>query len=393
MSEIQNLVDAGMRRKLHSRFNFIKSKFSSLQAFRLCIRALGIFALLSIPYWAFIASDKYVSDAIVLVQRTDQPAGSTSTVSSGTAAMAGITTPSSSDQLVLSQYLLSVDMLEKLDAAFDLRGHYGNSGRDPLSRMWFKNEPIDWFYRYWLSRVSVVYDEYNGVLDIEVEAYDPAMAKRIVDFMIAEGQAHMNLLGHQLAQSQVDFLTKQVDANHEKFIAATKAMVDFQNKQGLTSPLVTAESINTLIASLETQKAEIQTQLGSLPPSLSANQPMVLTLRSRLATIDAQIRQKRAELASPSSRTLNYSVEEFQALQLQVGFAQDLYKSALMTLEQGREDSVRMLKMVSILQSPTLAAYPMKPQRFYNILTTLIVVGLFIGVLKLMESIIRDHVD
>jgi capsular polysaccharide transport system permease protein len=148
-----------------------------------------------------------------------------------------------------------------------------------------------------------------------------------------------------------------------------------------------------LIDKLEAQKADVQTQLASLPPGLSPSQPTVMMLRKNLGALQAQINTKRAELAAPGSSTLNYTVEEFKRLQLQVNFAQDLYKTALSALEQGRMDAARTLKMVSILQSPTTPDYPMEPRRFYNALVTLLAALALIGVVKLLESIIRDHVD
>jgi capsular polysaccharide transport system permease protein len=284
-------------------------------------------------------------------------------------------------------------MLEKLDAALDLRLHFSNGHRDPISRMWFKDAPTEWFYSFWLDRINVDYDDYGGVLRIQAQAYDPKTAQAIVDLMVKLGEAHMNEIGHKLAQSQVDFLSKQVALAHDRLLDATQNLINFQNQKGLAAPASTAEGINALIDKLEAQKADVQTQLASLPSGLSPNQPTVMMLSKNLGALESQIAKKRAELAAPGSRTLNYTIEEFQRLQLQVTFAQDLYKTALSALEQGRMDAARMMKMVSILQSPTVPVHPMEPRRFYNAFVTLLIGLALIGVVKLLESIIRDHVD
>lgn len=371
-------------------YDKVKRTLFSIAIFKLIIRLLIIFAALSIPYWLLIASDRYVSQATVIIQRTDQINGPSVVVPAAAAAVVGGT---SADQLLLREYLLSEDMLTKLDAVFDLRSHYSNWHHDPISRMWFKNAPMEWYYRYWLSRIDVEYDDYSGVLRIQVQAYDAKTAQAIADFMVKQGEAHMNEIGHLLAQSQVDFLTKQVAFAHDRLLEMTQNLIEFQNKKGLAAPQVTAENLNELIDKLEAQKAAIQTQLASLPPDLSPNQPMVVMLKKNLNALDQQITQKRAELASPANRTLNYTVEEFQRLQMQVSFAQDLYKTALSALEQGRMDAARTLKMVSILQSPTKPSWPVEPMRMYNILVTLLIALGLIGVTKLLESIILDHVD
>ncbi|SMG56529.1 chain-length determining protein [Paraburkholderia susongensis] len=392
MSET-SISSADFANRVSGFYGVSKKWIFSVKVFRLIVRLIVVYAILSIPYWLFFSSNRYVSSATVVLQSTDQLGGSGGSSPIGIASIAGIGSQNSGDQLLLSSYLLSLDMLNKLDAAFDLRSHYSNWHKDPFSRMWFKDEPIEWFYKYWLSRVDVEYDDYNGVLDITVQAYDPETAQKIVQFMIREGQAHMNLIGHQIAQSQVDFLTKQVALTHDRLLESTRNLIDFQNRQGLVAPQATAENLNAIIANLETQKTAIQTQLASLPATLNPNQPTVVMLKKNLSAIEGQISQKRAELASPSRRTLNYTVEEFQRLQMQVSFTGDLYKTALSALEQGRMNAARTLKMVSILQAPTLPGYPMEPTRFYNAFVTLLVALATIGVVKLVESIVLDHVD
>lgn len=393
MNESLLPANSGVVARLSASLSRGKNVLFSVKAFKLLVWLVVAYVILSVPYWLFFASDRYVSNAIVLVQRTDQVSGAQISVPPSIAGLAGAGNLDSADQLLLTQYLLSLDMLKKLDTAFDLRSHFSGWSHDPISRMLLKNEPIEWFYQYWLSRVDIEYDQYNGVVTIQVQAYDAKTAQEIVEFMIREGQAKMNLISHQLAQSRVDFLTKEVTTTHERLLDDTQTLIDFQNHRGLVAPETTVQSLNALIASLEAQKTAVQTQLDSLPSTLSASQPIVLMLRKNLAAIKQQIAERQAELASPSKKTLNYTVEEFQRLQMQVGFDQDMYKTALSALEQGRIDASRTLKMVSVLQSPTMPDYPLEPTRLYNVLVTVLIGLAVVGVLKLTESIILDHVD
>ncbi|WP_155633774.1 chain-length determining protein [Burkholderia territorii] len=390
MNESSVTKNWGVVARLSAIYESGRGKLSSVKVFKLIIWVIIAYAILSIPYWLLLASDRYVSEATVVIQRTDQINGSTPVIPAIMGAIAG---PNSGDQLLLREYLLSVDMLKKLDASLDLRSHYSNWHRDIISRMWFKSGPTEWFYRYWLSRIDVQYDTYSGVLRISAQAYDPETAQAIVSMMVKEGEAHMNQIGHALAQSQVDFLSKQVTFAHDRLLDATQALIDFQNQKGLTAPQVTVDSLNAIIDKLEAQKTDVQTQLASLPSTLSPDQPTVVMLRNNLNALERQIAQKRADLASPSRKTLNYTVEEFQRLQMQTGFAQDLYKTALSALETGRMDAARTLKMVSTLQAPTKPSYPLEPGRIYNTLVTLLIAASMIGVIKLLESIILDHVD
>jgi len=159
------------------------------------------------------------------------------------------------------------------------------------------------------------------------------------------------------------------------------------------SPQATAESINVIIANLEAKRTELQTQLASLPANLDKNHPNILMLKQGIEALERQIEQERARLASTSGKTLNYTVQEFLRLQMAVNFTQDIYKTTLVALEKGRMDATRMLKKVSVLEAPTFPEYPMEPGRIYNTVVTLLFAGMLAGVVKLLEGIVRDHVD
>ena len=77
----------------------------------------------------------------------------------------------------------------------------------------------------------------------------------------------------------------------------------------------------------------------------------------------------------------------------EAGFAQDVYKTSLVALENGRVEAIRKLKKVSVLQSPTLAEYPLEPRRIYNIFVFALAVLALAGIAHLLAAIVRDHQD
>ena len=361
-----------------------------MKIFRYLIGFLFVSALAAVAYWLFFASDRFVSDANVIIRKTNSVSAPGFDISTLIAGVAGV---NRSDQLLLREYLLSVDMLKKLDAELDLRSHYSDKRQDIVSRLWFQDASMEWFHRHYLSRVSVEYDDFSGVLRVRVQAYDPQTAQTITRMLVEEGERYMNQIGHELAEVQVRFLTTQVNEAQERFRQASQALLAFQNEKGLVSPESTAESMGAMIARLEEQRARIQTQLASLPRTLDQNHPNIKMLRQSLAAVNLQIAQEKAKLAAPSGKTLNFTVEEFQRLEMEVTFTGDIYKTALIGLEKGRMDATRMLEKVSVLQAPTLPEYPMEPRRAYNAVVTLLFAGLLAGILKLLESIVLDHVD
>jgi capsular polysaccharide transport system permease protein len=347
-------------------------------------------SLLAAVFWLGVASDRYVSSAHVLVQRTDLVSGAGLDFSS----ILGAGNPASrSDQLLLRQHLLSVDMLQKLDEQLNLREHYSYPWRDPFTRMWFHDSVMERFHAHYLQRVSVEFDEYSGLLVVQAQAYAPDMAHRITTLLVQEGEQFMNHLGQQLALAQVGFLEGQVTQLSERALQARAAVLNFQNQQGLVSPQGFAESIAAIVARLQGQLADLQTQRASLQAYLVADHPSVVMLNQQIAAVERQIEQEQARLAAPTGRTLNRTVEAFQRLELEATFAQELYQTALTALEKGRIEAVRSLKKVQVLQTPTLPQYPLQPRRLYNTVVFLIVALLLAGVAQLMLAIVRDHTD
>lgn len=351
--------------------------------------AAAFLSLLAAVYWVLLASDRYVSEARVIIQRSDLAGGQTVDFSG---LLGGVGGNTRADQLLMRDYLLSLDMLRKLEAKLQLRNHFSTQG-DWLSRLSDEQAPYETLQSYFAKRVTVELDEYAGVLSIKAQAYTPEMAQAIAAAMVADGEQTMNGIAHALADDQVQFLEGQVTAMAQRAQTARGAVLAYQNSKGLVSPQATAENVAAIVNRLEAQLAELQTRRSSLLGYLQPSSANVVELNLQIDAVQKQIATERARLAAPGGKTLNSTVEEFQRLQLDAEFAQEVYKTALTALERGRLEAARTLKKVSVLQSAGLPEYPLQPRRWYNLLV--FVLGAFIaaGVLQLLGAIVRDHKD
>lgn len=349
-----------------------------------------LLCLAAMMYWGLIASNRYVSEAHVIIQQTDAPVGPNPDISSLIGMSGG---PTRADQLLLRNHLLSVDMLEKLDAQLGLREHYSDRRYDRLSRLWSQDISQEWLHWYYLWRVSVEFDEYAGVLIVRAEAFTPEKAHAIANTLVEEGERYMNQVGHRLAQAQVAFIETQVTQISERVIKARQAVLLFQNERNLVSPKGTAEALFGIISQLEGQLTTLKTQRDALLGYQHARSPAVVDLDLQIAAVNKQIAQEQTRLTSSERQTLNRIVEEYQRLELDAEFAQELYKTALGSLERQRVEAARTLKMVSVLQSPTHPQYPLEPRRIYNTVVFILTTLLLSGILALLRVIVREHRD
>jgi capsular polysaccharide transport system permease protein len=347
-------------------------------------------SVLAALYWGLFASDRYVSEAHVVIQRTDQASSDSGKIGS---LLGGIGSASLSDQLLLRDHLLSIDMLTALNAKLNLRAHYSDWRRDPISRMWFEDAKLEWFHRHYLSRVSVEFDDYSGILLIRAQAYDAKMAHAIAAMLVAEGERFMNVLGHRLAQEQVGFLEKQVADLSKRVLQTRQVVLEFQNQKGLISPEATALAFGAIVNRLEAQLSELQTRRTAMLGYLMPESPNVVELNMQIAAVEKQLVREKARLTSATDKTLNRTLEEYQRLELNAQFAMDVYKAALVGLEKGRVEATRTLKKVSVLQSPFLPQYPIEPRRIYNTVVFILIALMIAGIMHLIAAIIRDHRD
>ena len=351
--------------------------------------AAAVFSLLAAVYWLAIASDRYVSEARVIVQRTDLIASATPDI---TSILTGSGNGSRSDQMVMRDYLLSQGVVDQLERKLHLWDHYTAWNIDPFSRLSFANSRED-LYAYYLDRVSVEYDEYGGVLVIRAQAFSPKMAQQISSTLVSMGEHFMNTSAHDLAENQVKFLEEQVAEINKRSNAARQAVIAYQNREGIVSPTGQAEAIAGIVAQLEGKRTELQTKLAAQKAFLVDDHPSNIALEQQIAALSAQIDQENAKLAAPQGGRLNSKVEQFQRLEEEAKFEDQLYRSALAALEKERVESTRKIKQLTIIQPPSLPQESELPRRFRMAVIYALLTFLIAGVAQLLVMIVKDHRD
>jgi capsular polysaccharide transport system permease protein len=344
---------------------------------------------IAIIYWGFIASDRYVSEAHVVMQ-SPEILPSNMDFSS---VLTGASGAATKDLLLLADHLKSVDMLKKLDKKLDLRSHYSNMNIDYLSRLEDKYVPIEYLHEYYLKRVYISVDEYAGVLRIRAEAFSPETARQITVMLLKGGEQHMNDMGQRLAAEQVNFIQEQVIELGERLKTARNALLEYQNQHGLVSPRATVESLSQVVAGLEAELAKMNAKKTAMADYLSRKSPEMVRLSSEIIAMKKQIALEKAKMTQESGEALNTISAEYETLQLQAKFALELYSNALSALESTRVEAIRKLKQVSVLQAPTFPEYAVKPERIYNITVFIIISILFTLLVQMLLAIIEEHKD
>jgi capsular polysaccharide transport system permease protein len=346
-------------------------------------------------YYGAVAADRYVSESIVTVRDMGSSSGSSSSALGAAAALLGsgggaLSLP---DVMYLQSYIHSVDMLKRLDAKLNLRAHYEKPWYDPFYRLW-PGTSQEWLQQYFNSRVELTRDDFSGLLTIDVQGFEPAYAQQVAKAILEESETFVNDYSHRIAREKLVFAEKEVAAVFERAKEAKQKLIDFQAKNKLLDPLSQAAANSTLTAQLQAAQAAQETSLKAALDYLSPDSFQVQTLRSQLAATRAQLEAERLRSTTASGGAqLSVLAVEYQGLVTQAGFQDDAYKTALISVEQARLDTLRKIKTVVVVEPPVKPESAIYPARFYNFFTVLALCAMLFSIVRLVVATVREHQD
>ncbi len=344
--------------------------------------------LLACIYFGFIASDRYISQAKVIVKQADNSVGNEFNLPLlGVGASSGTL-----DAKLAREFILSLDMLQYLDATISLRKHYEQQDADILSKLW-KNDSQEDFLNYYRNHVTTDYDEQSGVLKISAQAFTPEFSQKIVETLLKHSEEYINEISHRLAKEQVSFVENELERASEHLRQSKKTILKFQEKYELFSPTEEGGAKLQVVNELEAQLTQMEADLNNLQSYMNDTAPEILALKAKIAAVMNQLMVERQKLVGKGDLNFGDVTAKFADLQLDLEFATDLYKTSLISLEQARIEAYRKLKHLVVVDSPSLAEDPELPRRLYNLTSILIILLLLYGVFKIAMATIREHQD
>lgn len=346
--------------------------------------------VLVLLYSALIASDGYVSHAQVRVER--EASVPVPDFAAGLLSMAG-GGPSRADALVVRTFMESRAMLEYLDEALDLRGHFSAPDVDVWSRLSPRASAED-FLKFYRRRLTVSVDEESHILDLQFVAHDRAFARQVTERLVARSEEFVNEVSHYLAREQLAFVQQEVSRAHEKLRQASREMVELQQRYEVFSPERETEAAGTILAGLLAELAEQRTTMKALSSYLNPNAAEVVATRQRIEALESQIAQERAAMVGTRDADregLNQLMLSYRDAEVNLQLAGEIYKTAIGTLESTRLETARKVKYLVSLSPPSLPDAAEHPRVGYRTGTVFVLLNLVYFVIGLIIATIRDH--
>ena len=353
----------------------------------------------SILYFGFIASDRYVSTAEIIVKDNSN----SKVVPSAMDLLLAGSSSNTQDALLVVNYLHSLDLIKKLDQDLNLKAYYQSNG-DALASLpsWASQED---YLDYFRSHFAIVHDELSGIITLEAQSFSPEFAQELVTKAIQHAEVFVNSINVQLAKTQLEFVDKELKRAQDKLIAVRQEILAFQDDHNIVSPEQELQGVSHIIQELELRLAEDNTKLSAYRSYLNENSSQVKALKASIESLKKQISEEKRRLVGSATEVnvvagngnsvqkapLNKMSAEFQRLELQQQFALDAYQLALASIESARIEATNQLKHLVIVTQPSRSEDASYPKKLYNIFTIAAVLIMLYAILRMLIAAIRDH--
>jgi len=303
-------------------------------------------------YYALMVSPGYVSEVRFIV-RSSAPILSRDRYSTSTVEPKAKIVQ---DTAVLLNYLGSPSIIQDLQKNIDLKEVFGRKNIDVFSRL-APDATQDETLEYWKDRYSASVNPKSGIVELEVTAFTPAEAQKLVELVLRLSEVQINSLSSGMWNDLLVSAQQDVETATTEVAALRGKLRDTQNLTGVFDIDLSAESILTTLTSVESEIAQLRSRREALRFSLDKQAPQLADMDRRLAALEEQARKLGAKAAGTSTETsgnlADYS-SIFDKLKLDLKIAQNKLESAIRELEKVKLVSSLQLIYVDNFTEPTL---------------------------------------
>ncbi|MBH0198263.1 MAG: hypothetical protein HP497_02440 [Nitrospira sp.] len=349
---------------------------------------VGVPTLLSLLYFGFLASDRYISESSFVIRGPEQQvAGPLGTFLKG----AGFIR-SQDDGYAVQNFILSRDALRALDKQMHLREAFTRENVDIVSRFpgieWW-DESFEALHRYYLRHVDVEHDAVSSVVTLSTRAYTAEDSVRMNQLLLDLSESLVNQLNDRGRQDMIRFASREVAEAEQNAKTAALALAHYRDEQGVIDPERQSAIPLQQIGKMQDDLVSAKIQLAQLE-MLTPDSPQIPVLRRRAQSLETEIGFERRRVAG-GRQSLAGKAATFQRLSLEKDFSDKQLAIALTSLEQARNEAQRKQLYIERITQPLKPDSPTEPKRIKGVAGTVLVTLIIWGIVSLLVAGIREH--
>ena len=361
---------------------------SSMRRHTLAALAVGLPVLLATIYYGLIAADIYVSEARFVVRSVSGPTdlgGLSTLLNSKVFARANDDTQS------VNEYITSRDAIDRLIREEQLLEILSRSEADFIARfprVW-STATREALFRRIADFIDVTFDTTTGISTLQVRTFRAGDSQRIARALLLHAENMVNRLNTRARQDAVAFANEMVQGAETRVEAAQDRLSDFRNREMVFDPVRQSVASLELISKLNSDLAQLKAGLGEVMAS-SPDSPKVASARGRIRAIEQQIEEQRLLIVG-SEGSLAPKLAQYERHSLEQALATKSFQSALVSLENARQQAQRQQLYLERVVEPNLPDQPLYPRRMISVLSVLGFATCISWIFKVLGSAVLEH--
>lgn len=342
-------------------------------------------AIVSSVYLWGMASDRYASESRFTVKSQGESSASAG-IDWG---LLGGSNATKQDQLIIRDFLMSDDMLEKVVDKFGVRAISGS----PIDILWSVDEDTRSLelLKHYRSLLEFTYDDEASISTLVTQGFSAEMSEDLNVFLLGEAEDYINEFSAKTSAAFIEFAESDVQDASELVADITQQLQQAQREGSLANPETDLKVVAETLAEQESLHAAHRAELRRLRQVYQDDTYAVLSQKEKVQEAEARIAELRGRMSSAEGHDLAEASVVFAALQNKLDFANRKYVSTLNMLETAKIQAMQSQKHLVIVEAPNTPDYPEYPKRLQGFLVFVGTVLALSVLLRAVRAVFRQY--
>ncbi|WP_338241701.1 hypothetical protein [Aurantiacibacter hainanensis] len=208
-------------------------------------------------------------------------------------------------------------------------------------------------YGFYQDRVSILVDQQEGLLTLNVDGATPEDAVRYANILLELARSKVRNISQSIDDDQLEDLVEVEQQAQDELTQAQGRVQEIQTRQAELDPRLSAQGIYGIINNLEVELAEAEARRQALLSNGLSESPFLPRLDARIQALQRQIAEQQGRLTSSQENgSLGRSLALFEAAVAERDAAATTLAAARETLQQARLRGLEQRKYLVLIASP-----------------------------------------
>lgn len=378
----------GLSKQLGAESNWQKL-LRLLQPYRWFLLLVILPTLLTTAYYYLIASNQYESSAGFVVRRAE--GAPKSMLGLGQLFGLGLgSSQSQSEAFLVEEYLLSHDVLSRLQKEDRLIERFRRPGIDTLSRLWSDTPRPETLLAYYRKHVFVSQDNETGITHLQVHAFTPEDSYALTNKLLKLGEERINDLNKRTFANQIADSRRDLAEAEDALADAQVRLTSFRRTEGDIDPVGSGKAQIGLVTELSGNLVAERSKLESMGRFLNKASPQYRAQAARVGAIEAQLAGQSSRLAGPGS-SIASNLGGYEDLMVRKEFATQRYTVAAAAYESAKAEARKQQLYLTGVVAPNMPVKSEFPERGRIVATVFFALLMAYAIGWLLTAGIKEH--